>query len=624
MVLLQVENISKSYGDLTLFSNVSFSLHKGDKLGLIARNGAGKTNLLNIVAGVDYPDEGKVTLRNGIVVNYLPQNPQIHYTTVFETLYQSDQTIVKLLTQYQDALTNQQHELLNELITQLDTLDAWNYETRILEFIERFHLPDANTEVKSLSGGLKKRLTLASVLLKKSDILILDEPTNHFDVQTTEWLEEYLNEKVETLLIVTHDRYFLENVCNEIIELDQKQLYFYEGNYSYFLKRRSERIQQMQSEIEKAQNLYRRELEWIRRMPKARTHKSKFRIQAFEDIKQKAFQQIDEQQVEIKTGSQRLGKKVLEIYNLEKSYNGHTYIRNFSYKFQPNERVGIVGPNGCGKTTLLQILAGKIKPDCGHYELGETVKLGYFTQSEISLPDEKKVIEVVKDIAEYIQTSDGNHLSASQLLTYFLFPPSMQYVYVNKLSGGEKRRLQLVTVLMTNPNLLFLDEPTNDLDILTLNVLENYLLNFNGTIVTVSHDRYFLDKICQHLFVFEKNGLIKDFPGNYTQYLQYAKTFQKQEIQPIQKKTESSVTTKEKRRSNKLSYKEQKELEQLEQVIDQLTKEKQEIESRLTTARLSSEELNQLSVTLHQINLSIEEKELRWIELMEKMESMEQ
>lgn len=618
MVLLQAENISKAYGELILFNNISLSIHKGDKIGLIARNGAGKTNLLNILAQNDSPDSGKITQRTGISIAYLPQNPEMKHNTVYQTLYNSNQLIVETIENYRKATSLNNEEQLQATISKMEYLNAWNYESQIYEFIQRFNLPDANTKVETLSGGLKKRLTLASVLLKNADILILDEPTNHFDIDTSEWLEDYLTQKVSTLLIVTHDRYFLEKVCNKIIELDQKQLFFYEGNFSYFLQKRSERIQQMQSEIEKAQNLYRKELEWIKRMPKARTHKSKYRINAFEDIKEKAFQKINENKVEIKTASKRLGKKVLEVFNICKSFNNVSYINNFTYKFQPNERVGIVGPNGCGKTTLLQIFAGKIKPDSGHFEFGETVKLGYFSQNEINIPSNKKVIEVIKDIAEYVITKEGQHITASQLLTYFLFPPSMQYTLVEKLSGGEKRRLQLITVLMNSPNLLFLDEPTNDLDILTLNVLEDYLINFDGTVIVVSHDRYFIDKIVHHLFVFENNGTIQDFPGNYTQYLQY-KAISKNKIQTSKKESVPSINNnKEKATTKKLTYKEQKELEQLELEINQLYELKSEKENILMTSISNVEELNKISIELHQINLSINDKEHRWMELQEK------
>jgi len=622
MVLLQAENITKSFGEIVLFENISFSIHKGDKIALIAKNGTGKTTLLNIINGIDSPDSGSITLRKDIHIGYLPQNPVFIENTVFDTLHNANKKIVEAQEKYHIATQTNDEKKINEALALMDSLNAWNYESQIYELISKLELPEAQTKIETLSGGQKKRLALACTLLSKPDILILDEPTNHLDVDMIEWLEEYLDHQIETLFLVTHDRYFLEQVCTQIIELDQKQLYTYEGNYSYFLQRRSERIQQAQSEIEKAKNLYRKELDWIRRMPKARTHKSKYRINAFEKISEKAHKQMIEQKVEIKTATRRLGKKILEINYLSKSFGDKIILKDFSYKFLQNERIGIVGPNGCGKTTFLQLLAQQIKPDNGHFEFGETVVLGYFTQENIQYPPDKRVIDVVKDIAEYITTTDGKHLSASQLLTYFLFPPNMQYTLVEKLSGGEKRRLQLVTVLMKNPNVLFLDEPTNDLDIITLNVLEEYLLQFNGCVVAVSHDRYFLDKVTEHIFAFEGNGIIKDYPGNYTQYLNERRKNEMHQKTPVstKKKESTHITNKPKTSIKKLTYKEQKELEQIESQLEHLQKEKQHIESKLIDPQTNNQDRNEFAIKLYKINEEIDLLELRWLELQEKIE----
>lgn len=622
MVLLQAENITKSYGDLVLFENISLSIHKGEKIALISRNGAGKTSLLNIINGLDTPDSGKITMRNDIRIGYLPQNPEFKNITVLETLHHANTKVEQALEQYHKAMNSSDEKSMNEAIALMDSLDAWNYETKINEFISKLELPEPHAQILNLSGGQKKRLALAAALLSEPDILILDEPTNHLDVDMIEWLEEFLYHDIETLFLVTHDRYFLEQVCNQIIELDQKQLYFYEGNYSYFLQRRSERLQQAQSEIEKARNLYHKELDWIRRMPKARTHKSKYRVNAFDAIDEKAHQQIIEQKIEIKTATRRLGKKILEINYLSKAFDDYIILKDFSYKFHQNERIGIVGPNGCGKTTFLQLLAQKIKPDSGHFEYGDTVVLGYFTQENTEYPPDKRVIDVVKDIAEYITTADGNHLTAGQLLTFFLFSPNAQYTLVEKLSGGEKRRLQLVTVLMRNPNVLFMDEPTNDLDILTLNVLEEYLLQFSGCVVAVSHDRYFLDKISEHIFAFEGNGRIKDYPGNYTQYLSERKkkeALQKKQNPPIKKEPET-VVSRNKPEKKKLTYKEQKELENIELTLKQSQQKKQELENKLTDPNTDNQERNTIAICLHQLNEEIDILELRWLELQEKQE----
>ena len=620
MVLLQAENLTKSFGEIVLFENISFSIHKGDKIALIAKNGTGKTTLLNIINNLDNADSGSITLRKDTTVGYLPQNPVFTENTVFETLHTSNKKIIAALELYHDATHSGDEKKMNEALALMDSLNARNYETQINELISKLELPEANTNIAILSGGQKKRLALAATLLSKPDILILDEPTNHLDVDMIEWLEEYLDNQIETLFLVTHDRYFLEQVCNQIIELDQKQIYSYEGNYSYFLHKRSERIQKAQAEIEKAKNLYRKELDWIRRMPKARTHKSKYRINAFDKVDEKAHKQINEQKVEIKTATRRLGKKILEIDYLSKSYGEKVILKDFSYKFHQNERIGIVGTNGCGKTTFLQLLARQIKPDSGHFEYGDTVALGYFTQENTQYPEDKRVIDVVKDIAEYITTADGSHITASQLLTFFLFPPNMQYTQVEKLSGGEKRRLQLVTVLMKNPNVLFLDEPTNDLDILTLNVLEEYLLQFNDCVVAVSHDRYFLDKIAEHIFAFQENGKIKDYPGNYTQYLEEKKKKETQfKKQQSQEKAKIEKPLYQNRSSQKkLTYKEQKELENIEITLETLQNEKKELEQQLIAPETENTQRNQIAIRLHQITEEIETLEFRWIELQEK------
>jgi len=617
MVILQAENITKTFGDLLLFENISLSIHKNQKVAIIARNGAGKTTLLNIIAGVDTADSGQIVLRNGIKIGYLSQlinlNPQ---KTIFDEIYNSSNKIIQAVKNYEIALTSNNKKEIENAHQQMDLLQAWDFEVNVNKIIAELKLPESKMLIKTLSGGQKKRVALASLLINQPDLLILDEPTNHLDLEMIEWLESFLINSSCTLLMVTHDRYFLDRVCNEILELDDKRLYQYKGNYSYFLEKRYERIENFNSEVEKARNLFRKELDWIRRMPKARTTKAKYRVESFQEIKDKASQRKIDRNIEINISATRLGNKVLEIYNISKSFNNLLLINDFTYFFKKYEKVGIVGNNGTGKTTLLNIITNNIKSDSGHFEYGETVVVGYYKQQDLIFKPGQKVIEFAKEITELVYQPDGNKLNITHLLNYFLFTNSMQHTPIEKLSGGEKRRLQLVSVLLKNPNFLILDEPTNDLDIMTLNVLEEYLIQFKGCVIVVSHDRFFLDKISEHIFAFEGNGVIKDFPGNYTDYSKYTK---KNKIKIIQNKdlpkTEKVKSTIEK--IKKLTWKEKQEKELIENELINLSNERTLIESKLSSGLLSTIELTELSKKLNEIIILTDQKEIRWLELSE-------
>jgi ATP-binding cassette subfamily F protein uup len=556
MNYLQVENITKSFGDLVLFDNISISIHKDQKVALIAKNGAGKTTLLNIIAGIDSPDDGKVTFRNDIKVGYLEQMPYIDdKLTVMEHVFNSSKEIVAVIKDYEKALENDNKNQLEELLIKMDVLKAWDYEVKVNQILSKFKITNHDQIIGELSGGQKKRLALASILILEPDLLILDEPTNHLDLEMIEWLEVFLKKSKCTLLMVTHDRYFLDRVCTNIIEMDDNTIYNYKGNYTYFLEKREERILNQTAEVDKAKNLLKTEQDWMRRMPQARGTKAKYRIDAFYDLKDKASQKRDDSKVKLDVQTARLGKKIVEISNLSKSYGDLKLIENFSYKFQRFEKVGIVGKNGTGKSTLLNLINNTIQPDSGSIEIGETVVFGYYKQDGIQFDEGKKVLEVVQDIAEVVTLGDGFKMSVSHFLNYFLFPPEVQHSYVSKLSGGELRRLYLCTVLMKNPNFLILDEPTNDLDILTLDILEDYLKSFTGCVLIVSHDRYFMDKIVDHLFVFEGEGVVKDFPGNYSIYRDYEIKKEKKERKEIQAEKPVKQKSVNKEKSKKLSYK---------------------------------------------------------------------
>ncbi len=618
MNYLSVENISKSYGEVELFRNISFGINKDQKIAFIAKNGTGKTSILNIIAGLDTPDTGQVISRKEIKIAYLSQKDALnHNLTIEETIFESDNETLKIIQQYEQALQNPNNEKAYQKAFELmEQHNAWDFETQYKQILFKLKLENLNQKVSSLSGGQLKRLNLAVILIHKPDLLILDEPTNHLDLEMIEWLESYFKKEKITLFMVTHDRYFLERVCDEIIELDQGQLYTYKGNYSYFLQKKEERIAQEQSSLEKAKNLFKKELDWMRRQPKARTTKSKSRIDDFFKIKELAHKRRDNHKVQLEINMERMGSKILELHSISKSYGDIKILDNFEYVFKRGERIGIIGKNGSGKSSFLNIITQKEPVDKGKVIVGETIKFGYYTQDGINPKPGQKVIEVIKEFGEYIPLTKGRKISAGQLLERFLFSRKRQYDFVEKLSGGEQKRLYLCIVLIQNPNFLILDEPTNDLDIITLNVLENFLLDFPGCLLVVSHDRYFMDKIVDHLFVFRGDGVIEDFPGNYTDFRYYEDSKPKETSNNI-KKTTTKVKPSTKA---KLSYNEKKEFSTIEHDIEVLEKEKLEIEALFTNETLSAEEINDLSSKLQKVIKELEEKEERWFELSSKLE----
>ena len=620
---LQVENLSKRFGEQLLFENISFGIGKNQKVSLIAKNGMGKSTLLQIIAGKDSPESGSVIFRNDITIGYLEQNPALQEeNTVFEEVFSSDSPILNLIKAYEKAVAQNDLRQLEELLPQMDTYNAWDYDNTIKQILSELKINTYEKKIAHLSGGQRKRVGLAKVLISNPDFLILDEPTNHLDIEMTEWLEEYLEKSNVTLLMVTHDRYFLDRVCSHIIEIDEFGLFTYEGNYSYYLEKRAQRIETRNATIDKAKNLLRTEQEWMRRMPQARSHKARYRIDNFYKIKEIASQKTDEKTLELDIKGQRLGKKILELEHISKSFENHTLIQDFSYKFVRGEKIGIVGKNGIGKSTFLNIITQNLAPDSGTIEIGETVAYGYYKQSGIQFQETDRVIDIVKNIAERIDLGNGRVLSASQFLEYFLFTDKQQYSLVEKLSGGERRRLYLLTVLMRNPNFLILDEPTNDLDIVTLNVLEEYLKSFKGCLLIVSHDRFFMDKVSDRIFAFEGNGIIKDFPGNYTQYKNKKEEEEEQRQKEKKKQTTQQAAVQpsgptDKTQKRKLSYKEKLEMQQLEQEIEQLNTEKTGIETALNSGTLSNDQLLQQSQRIAKIIELLDEKEMRWLELSE-------
>ena len=611
---LQIENISKSFGELELFSDISFTVEEGRRIGLVARNGKGKSTLLKIIAGEEPLDNGKITLRNGIRVGYLEQEPEFAAgLTVIEACLQRSGEKATVISRYEKALEEGSDDL-QHLMEEMDRLEAWDYENSAKQVLSMLKINDFSQPVKELSGGQKKRVALAAVLIEKPDLMILDEPTNHLDIEMVEWLEDYLSRMTGSLLMVTHDRYFLDNVCNEIIEIDDNQVYRYKGNYSYFLQKREERLQNLAAETARARNLLRTELDWMRRQPQARAHKAKYRIEAFYKLEEKAAAMRDDSKVSLEIKSQYIGNKIFVMKGLSKSFAEKVITKDFYYTFARYEKLGIVGNNGTGKSTFIKMLLGKVAPDSGTVEVGETVKWGYYSQEGLSFNEEMKVIDVVKDIAEVIPVA-GKMLTASQFLQHFLFTPEKQYSYVYKLSGGEKRRLYLCTVLMANPNFLVLDEPTNDLDIETLQVLEEYLRDFKGCVIVVSHDRYFMDKVVDHIFVFNGNGDIKDFPGNYTEYRDWREE-EKENAKPAEKSVQQKVSyrTETKR---KLSFKERKEYESLEPEIMALEEEKSLLEQEMSSGALDTDTLLAKSQRIQVVMELIDEKTNRWVELSE-------
>ncbi|MCK7589914.1 ABC-F family ATP-binding cassette domain-containing protein [Subsaxibacter sp. CAU 1640] len=619
MNYLTVENISKSYGELQLFKDLSFSIHKDDKIAFVAKNGSGKTSILNILSGDDVPDDGQVIIRNGLRLSFLPQSPDFEEElSIEQTIFNSDLPILKVIENYEKALLHpEDQEAYQKAFEQMDIQNAWDFEVQYKQILFQLKLENLDQKIKTMSGGQKKRLALAKALINNPDLLILDEPTNHLDLEMIEWLESYFAKSQLTLFMVTHDRYFLERVCNEIIELDHGKLYSYKGNYSYYLENKEARIANETVETGKAKQLYKKELEWMRRQPKARTTKSKSRIDDFHVIKEKAHQRRKDHQVQLELNMERLGSKIVEFHNVSKSFGEKTILNKFEYVFKRGERIGIIGKNGTGKSTFLNMLTKNLTPDSGKIVIGDTVKFGYYTQSGIEVKPGQKVIEVIKEFGEFIPLTKGRQISAGQLLERFLFDRKKQYDYVEKLSGGEQKRLYLCTVLIQNPNFLILDEPTNDLDIVTLNVLEEFLLDFPGCLLVVSHDRYFMDKIVDHLFVFKGEGEVEDFPGNYTDYRDYEASVPSLESSKTENTESASIKQNE---ASKLSYNEQKELKSLESKIRSLELDKKAMEAKFNDTSLSQEQINKLSEELQIILDDIATKESRWFELSEKME----
>ena len=614
---LQIENLTKSFGDRILFENISLGIGEGDRIGLIAKNGAGKTTLLNILAGKENYDSGNIVFRNNLRVGYLEQSPSYPpELTVMQACFQSDNDTVRLIAEYEQALQIDDPIGLQELLDRMDHYKAWDYEQRAKQILSQLKIRNFEQKVKQLSGGQLKRVALANALITEPDLLILDEPTNHLDLDMTEWLEDYLRRTNLSLLMVTHDRYFLDRVCSEIIEIDNQQIYQYKGNYSYYLEKRQERIESKSVEIERANNLYRTELDWMRRMPQARGHKARYREDAFYELEKVAKQRFNTDNVKLEVKASYIGSKIFEADHLFKSFGDLKILDDFSYIFSRYEKMGIVGNNGTGKSTFIKILMGQVKPDSGTVDIGETVRFGYYSQDGLQFDEQMKVIDVIQDIAEVIELGNGKKLTASQFLQHFLFTPETQHSYVYKLSGGERRRLYLCTILMRNPNFLVLDEPTNDLDIITLNVLEEYLQNFKGCVIVVSHDRYFMDKVVDHLMVFNGQGDIRDFPGNYSDYRNWkeAKEQKEKEAEKPQEEKTARVRLNDKR---KMSFKEKREFEQLEKEIAELEAEKTQIEELLCSGTLSVDELTEKSKRLPEVNDMIDEKTMRWLELSE-------
>jgi ATP-binding cassette subfamily F protein uup len=624
MNYLSVENLGKNYGERILFESLTFGLSQGDKMALIANNGTGKSSLLKIIASEDdIADEGSVTLRKGIRTGYLAQEPNFDNSlTIDELLKQSQTNTNQLIKKYEQALEDFSNDntlnnrVLEDLTAKMDNANAWDYERRIKQILSKFNINNLSQKVGALSGGQKKRLSLALLLLDEPELLLLDEPTNHLDVDMIEWLEKYLQQQKITLLMVTHDRYFLDRVCNHILELEDGKLYHHTGNYAYFLEKRAEREAVYNTELSKANKLMKKELEWMRRSPKARTTKSKARITNFDNIKEKATNKKLTQELNLEIKMSRIGGKILELKKIYKSYNQIDILKGFDYTFKKGERIGIVGKNGVGKSTFLNILTGNETVDSGKVNVGETIVYGYFTQKGIQLKEDRRVIDSLKDIAEVIVMADGKKVSASQMLTHFMFPPKTQHTFVSKLSGGEKRRLYLLMVLMKNPNFLILDEPTNDLDLLTLNKLEEFLLQFSGCLIIVSHDRYFMDKLTDHLFVFKGNGEIKDEYCSYSEYREKqileGKLIKERKVKVLEDKSVEKKT-------NKVSYKDKFEYEQLDKDIEILEKQKQELENELQKDGLSFDDINTKSEELGKIIQTLDEKTLRWLELDELM-----
>jgi len=627
MNLLSVENLFKAYGDKQLFSGISFGIEQGQRVALVARNGAGKSTLLKILAGGDIADSGNVTFRNGVAVSFLEQEPAFNPDdTVYHALFHSENDMQKAISAYEIALEKQEEnpseenqKRLGEAMEMLEAQDAWNYETKVKQILSSLNIHHLQQKVKSLSGGERKRLALARVLIEEPELLIMDEPTNHLDLDMIEWLENYFIRNDVSLLLVTHDRYFLDNVCTDILELENEKLYRYRGNYEYFIEKKAEREFNEGQEYDRARNLFRRELEWVRKMPKARTTKSKARVDQFNQLNESLSGRKKQEELKLQVKMSRIGGKILELKKVSKAFGENTILKGFDYTFKKGERIGIAGKNGAGKTTFLNIITGLEQPDSGKINVGETIVFGYYSQKGIVMKDDKRVIEVVKEVGDYIPMGDGTKLLPSQLLQMFQFPPEMQYTYVSKLSGGEKKRLYLLTVLMKNPNFLILDEPTNDLDLITLSTLEQFLLDFPGCLIMVSHDRYFMDKLADQLFILEGNGVVKNFNGSYTEYREQEKEKKKNEskteVKPETKPIEvpkSGITV-----DRKMTNKEKFEFQALDKEIANLEKQKAELTEKMVSGITDHKELADIAQKLGETTQLLDEKQLRWLELSE-------
>lgn len=614
MQYLKVNNLSKRYGEKLLFENLSFVINKNEKVALIAANGTGKSSLIKALCNIEPADSGSIDFHKDIRVDFLHQEPELNLElSILENILYSDNPATKAILEYEICLENSQNQkALDRAIANMDATNAWDYETRIKQILFKLKISQFNKKVNILSGGEKKRVALAKILVNEPDFLILDEPTNHLDLDMIEWLEGFLNKLRVTILMVTHDRYFLENICNKIIELENGLLYNYSGNYSAYLESKEARIENEKSSVLKAKNLMRTEIEWMRRSPKARGTKSKSRITSFYDLEKKAKNKTEQKAIEFNIDPTRMGSKILELHNISKSYGERTLFEKFNYKFQRFDKVGIVGVNGSGKSTFLKILTGEMQSDTGKVVIGETIKFGVYSQEGLKLKEDKRLIEVVREKGEFIPTKGGGKLTAAQLLERFLFPRSQHFVYVSKLSGGERRRLYLLTVLIENPNFLILDEPTNDLDIITLQVLESFLAEFSGCLLIVSHDRYFMDKLVEHVFIFNKNGEISDFPGNYTQYRNKLFDEKQNKQKAIKKETEEKPVS-------KLSYEERKNFNRLEKEIDKLETKKKELHNKMSEIITDFEKIGELNAELSLLDKKIEEKTFLWMELGEKI-----